>query len=862
MKLNFKFLWPHLLAVLCFVVLTMVYFKPIVFDGKVLPQSDTISAIGMAKDAADHQKETGEYCGWTEGMFGGMPSSTVIGIPAFNVFHEMNQAGRLGFDYFSAGILLLSLLMVYISLLCLGCSAPLSVLGAVATAFVSYNFIIMQVGHVTKMYAIANMIPAIVGLYLLFKEEKPWKGALLLLFGTGMLIASSHVQIDYYTMLILACIWLVYGIYAVLNKTVITFLKRTALVVAIGILAILPTSVTLFPSYEYGKDTMRGGHVLEQKEDEAPANNGLDIDYAFSWSQGIAESYTLLVPNFYGGSSHETLNDKAPLKQRYGVPQAPTYWGDQPFTSGPVYAGALICFLFVLGLFVVKGPEKWWILAGVVLGLILSWGRNLMFINEFLFYHLPFYSKFRTPAMALVIVTTLMALFAVITLKQIISDPTPERYKKPLWYSAGITGGLCLIFAVLGPSLFSFTTPNDAALSGQWPADAMESLRQTRIALLKADAWRSFLLVAIGACLLFCYIGKKLKATPVLIALAVVTLLDLWTIDRRYLNETHFQKKQESEVLPSDIDLAIRQDPDPHYRVFNAAGNTFNESMTSYFHKSIGGYSPVKLRRYQDLIDYHLSRQLNVRVLNMLNTKYFIIPNKAGGGVQLNEAALGNAWFVNDLQWVKTNNEEIEALYTFDPAHTAVVHEEFRTLLAKNDATGGATMTADTTAVGSTNDATSGATVATATRDTKTITDSASATSSFVRLTTYKPNYLAYQSDNPKGGVVVFSEIYYPKEWTAYIDGVEVPHFRVNYVLRGLWIPQGKHQIEFKHQTQHYALWRSVSNGGSILAILVAAGLAAWMFYQNRKGSGQAPQPTAPRQGKSQAAKPAKTTVA
>ncbi len=846
MKLNFKILWPHALAVLCFVVLTMVYFKPIVFDNKTLPQSDTVSAVGMVKDASDHQKETGEYCGWTGGMFGGMPASTVLGIPAFNVFNELNQVGSLGFDYYSAGILLLCLLIVYISLLCLGCSVPLSILGAVATAFVSYNFIIIQVGHVTKAYAIANMIPTIVGLYLLFKEEKPWKGALLLLFGTGMLIASSHVQIDYYTLLILACMWVAYGVYAVLNKTLVTFLKRTALVIAIGILAILPASVNLFPSYEYGKDTMRGGQVLEQKE-ETPKNNGLDIDYAFSWSQGIAESYTLLVPNFYGGSSHETLKQDAPLRQRYGVPQAPTYWGDQPFTSGPVYAGAIICFLFILGFFVVKGPEKWWILAGVLFGLILSWGRNLMFVNEFLFYHLPLYSKFRTPAMALVMVTTLMSLFAVITLKQIFTDPAPERYKKPLWYSAGITGGLCFIFAVLGPSLFSFTTPNDAALSGQWPADALESLRQTRIALLKADAWRSFLLVAIGACLLACYIGKKMKATPVLLLMAAVVLLDLWTIDRRYLNEEHFQKPQESEVRPSDIDIAIMQDPDPHYRVFNAASNTFNESMTSYFHKSIGGYSPVKLRRYQDLIDYHLSRPLNVKVLNMLNAKYFIVPGQAGGGVQLNEAALGNAWFVNDLQWVKTNNEEIEALSAFDPAHTAVVHEEFRALLAKNDAVSGATVAAD-----SANDATGGATRA-----------ASDSTSSPIRLTTYKPNYLAYQSESTKDGVVVFSEIYYPKEWTAYIDGKEVPHFRVNYVLRGLWVPEGSHQIEFKHQTQHIALWRSLSNGGSILALLVAFGIATWMFYQNRKNKGQTPQP-APDQGngKPHAAKPAKTTAA
>lgn len=808
MKIPTKLWLPHVAAVLCFIVLTMVYFKPIVFENKTLPQSDTISAVGMVKDATDFKKETGEFSGWSNGMFSGMPTTTIQGLPAFNIFGHINRIGTLGFDFYSAGIIMLCLLAAYLAFLCLGCSVPLAILGAVGTAFVSYNFIILQVGHVMKAYAIASMVPTIAGLYLTLKEEKPWRGILLLLLGTGMLIASSHIQIDYYTLLIMGCMWIVYGIYAIKEHTLVRFLKRTGMIAVIGLFAILPSAANMFPAYEYSKDTMRGGQVLEQAAD-TKASSGLDIDYAFSWSQGKAETLTLLIPNLYGGSSHELLNDKAPLRQRYGVPQAPTYWGDQPFTSGPVYAGAIICFLFVLGLFVVKGPEKWWILAGTVFGLILSWGRNLMPVNEFLFHHLPLYNKFRTPAMALVMVTTLMTLFAVLTLKQIFSDPKPERYKKPLWYSAGITGGFCLLCALFGPSLFSFISPNDAALAGQWPADAIESLRQTRIALLKTDAWRSLLLIAIGAGLIACYIAKKLKATPALLIMAAVILLDLWTIDRRYLNDSHFQKKQAAEIYPSDIDLAIMQDPDPNYRVFNASTNTFNESMTSYFHKSIGGYSPAKLRRYQDIIDYHLSRRINPKVLNMLNAKYFIVPSQAGGGVQLNEAALGNAWFVDDWQWVETPNAEIEALYTFEPARTAIVHEEFRALLPA-EAAERATDTAEV--------------------------------SRAIRLTTYKPNYLAYHSENANDGMAVFSEIYYPKEWTAYIDGEEVPHFRADYVLRALWIPAGAHDIEFRHTPYHFTLWRNVANIGSLLIGLILAGAITGYALHLRK---QRQKPTA-----------------
>lgn len=803
MKIPTKLWLPHVVAVLCFIVLTMVYFKPIVFEHKVLPQSDTISAAGMVKDATDFKKETGEFSGWTNGMFSGMPTTTIQGYPTFNIFHRLNMIGTFGFDAYSAGLIMLCLLAVYIAFLCLGCSMPLALLGAIATAFVSYNFIILQVGHLTKACAIANMIPAIVGLYLTLKEEKPWRGTLLLLLGTGMMIAASHIQIDYYTLLIMACIWVVYGIYAIREHTLPRFLKRTGLIAVVGLLAVLPSASNIFPAYEYSKDTMRGGQVLEQAAD-AKESSGLDIDYAFSWSQGKAETLTLLIPNLYGGSSHELLNDKAPLRQRYGVPQAPTYWGDQPFTSGPVYAGAIICFLFVLGLFIVKGPEKWWILAGTVFGLILSWGRNLMFVNEFLFYRLPLYSKFRTPAMALVMVTTLMALLAVLTLKQIFSDPQPERYKKPLWYSAGITGGFCLLCALFGPALFSFMSPNDAALTGQWPADAIESLRQTRAEMLKADAWRSCLLIAIGAGLIACYIAKKLKATPTLLIMAAVVLLDLWTIDRRYLNDGHFQKKQAAEIYPSDIDLAILQDPDLNYRVFNASTNTFNEAMTSYFHKSIGGYSPAKLRRYQDLIDYHLSRRINPKALNMLNAKYFIVPSQAGGGVQLNEAALGNAWFVNDWQWVDTPNAEIEALYTFEPAQTAIIHEEFRASLPTETA--------------------------------ERVSDTAEADRGTIRLTTYQPNYLAYHSENAHDGLAVFSEVYYPKEWTAYIDGEEVPHFRANYVLRALWIPAGNHEIEFRHTPYHYTLWRSVANIGSLLVCLILTGaIAGYVLYTRKK---------------------------
>lgn len=827
MNFSKKFWMPHLCSLICLIVLTVIYFKPVVLENKALPQGDMISAIGMAKEVAEFKEETGEYSGWTNSMFGGMPTISFVSYPAFNVFGSASHVATLGFDYQTAGIIILALLAAYISLVCLGFPWFLSLLGSIAIGFVSYNFIIIEAGHVTKGYAIGCMIIAISGMLICFKG-KTWAGALLTLVGTGLLAAANHVQIAYYTLLVMLVIWVVYAVFAFKKREIMAFVKRSAVLAAIAVLALLPSSVNLFPMLEYSKDTMRGGQVLEQKESIKKESSGLDIDYAYSWSYGKAETLTLLIPYAYGGSSHETISSSSPLVQRYGLSRAPTYWGEQPFTSGPVYAGAIICFLFVLGLFVVKGPERWWITIALLLALVLAWGQNLILINEFFFHHLPLYNKFRTPAMALVTVNLLMPLMGLLALKVIFDEAKPlEKYKKPILYSGAITGGICLILALFGSSLMSFSSSADANL--QWPADALESLRNTRIGMLKADAWRSLLLIAIGVCVLWCYISGKFKASVTAVILSVIVLLDLWTVDKRYLNDNNFQSKQNVTVYPSDIDMTINSDPDPNFRVFNAASNTFNESTTSYFHKSVGGYSPAKLRRYQDIIDYHFSKGLNFRVLNMLNTKYFIVPEQSGGGVQRNEGALGNAWFVDSLMWVNSNNEEIEALYNFNPQKTAVIHSEFTDQIPLTlaplhkgiEALSYSSAKQEQTPI--LNDTTSLST----------------STGANITLTEYKPNHLSYESHSDKDRIAVFSEIYYPKEWKAYIDGKEVPHWRCNYILRSLIVPSGNHKIEFKHSSFHRALWTNTATYSSLAVCLLLLASGGFYIYNRNKKQGK-----------------------
>ncbi|MCM1170450.1 MAG: YfhO family protein, partial [Bacteroides sp.] len=651
----------------------------------------------------------------------------------------------------------------------------------------------IDAGHANKCWAMACMAPILAGVIQCFKG-KYLSGALITLIFTGLHIMYSHQQITFYLMFMLVAVAIAYGVQAFRQKQMKTYLKGGVVALAMAVIALLPSLGGWLVTYDYSKDTMRGGAVLQSNPDGQKESSGLDIDYAFQWSYGKMESFTLLVPGIYGGSSHYYLSPDSETAKITGGRQnmAPLYWGDQPFTSGPVYVGAIICFLFILGLFVVKGPEKWWLLAVTVLSLMLSWGRHLSWFNDFLFYHLPLYNRFRTPSMALVIAEISMVVLAVLAIKNILESKEKGKYMRDFAYAFGITAGICLFFGLFGKSMFGFVSPADAS----YPDWLQKTLVEDRAGLLVSNAMRSFAFILLAAACLWLYVKKNLKPGWVMGLLAVFVLIDLWTLDRHYVGEQSFiPARSVKAAIPSAIDNMILADTDPDYRVFNVTVNTFNDATTSNFHKSIGGYSPMKLRRYQDIIDYHLSRRMNVQVLNMLNTCYFIAPDASGQPmVQRNVAALGNAWFVDSIRWVNSPDEEIVALYDFDPARVAVIDREWKDKVGMESAP---------VPVSDGDD---------------------------IRLVQYYPNKLTYEYTASAERPAVFSEVYY-KTWKAYVDGEEVPLYRVNYILRGLTLPAGRHVVELRCKNPLIARSRMLTNTGSainILLILALLGLMVW----------------------------------
>lgn len=844
-KTVIKKILPHIGAIAIMYLLTAIYFSPIVFDGKGLQQGDMVSVEGMTKEVRDYQKESGEYSGWMNSMFSGMPTETLYGQPPFNIFGNINKILRGGFGYHNAGIFFTYLIGFYIFMLCIGSEWWLALLGAIAYALASYNVIVIDAGHITKAYAMGIMAPAIGGVVLAYRK-KFLAGFLVTLIFVGCLIAYSHIQIDYYTAIIIGCViaaYLVYYIIGSVRKTehFSSFLKASGLLILAAGLAVLPSMGNIYSSYVYSKDTMRGGSELTitpQKDgtEAKPNEGGLEIDYAYSWSYGKAETLTLLVPNCYG-SGHTILekNDPAVRELRnagYGSPYLPTYWGDQPFTAGPVYVGAIVCFLFILGLFVVKGPEKWWVIAAVIISFILAWGRNLMPVNEWLFHHLPMYNKFRTPSMALTIAGVAMPILGMIALKDIFSGKIDKSKAWTFtWISAAITGGLCLLVMLLGKTVFSYTGVGDAGFQQQLLSAGFDQGRVDTImgilvnyreSMLMKDALRSlvFIALAFGVLALYCKNVLK-KEWLVTVCLCVLVLADMWPVAQRYLNNDHFvsKKKAENPIVASETDNAILQDKDINYRVLNLASNTFNESQTSYFHKSIGGYSPAKLRRYQDMIDFYISDQIqslygeiiktqgNLQmadssafdVLNMLNMKYIIVPVGEGKTMPLqNPNRFGNAWFVNDVKVVANPDEEILSLKETDLRNTAVVDKRYAQYVEGKDFT----------------------------------KDSAST----IVNTLCKPNKLKYTVSTPKEQLVVFSEVFYDKGgWTAHIDGQEVPHFRSDYILRTMVVPAGQHEIEFNYTPYARLLGNKISAASSIACILIILGCCGWAIYRRRK---------------------------
>ncbi|UOQ75725.1 YfhO family protein [Hymenobacter sp. 5516J-16] len=833
---------PHLLAVLFFLVLAAVYFSPILFEGKTLAQHDIVQFNGGAHEAAQYREQTGQEALWTNSMFSGMPTYLISTRFPGDLSVYLHKLFTLGLPAVVAN-LFLALVCGYALCIALGLSPLVSVVGAVALGFTSYNLIILAAGHNTKSLALAYAPLVLAGLLVAFRRNK-WLGTALFALGLAMNVRSNHLQITYYLLLLVLVFGVVELVFASREKRLPDFFTRTALLAVAALLAVGVSFGRLYTTLEYSKYSIRGKSELKTAAPTAPGQaatpaddsegSGLGKEYAFSYSYGIGETATLLIPNFYGGASQMKLSENSETGKALaaaGVPpvqltdylaQMPTYWGDQPITSGPVYVGAVVFFLFVLGLMVADRRTRIWLLAGTLLSVLLAWGKNFETFNYLMFDFFPGYNKFRAVSMALTIAQLTMPLLAVLALARVLrgrttaaapvaaapvaASPHPSlaalagkpaddadtaALKKQVLRALAITVGLCALAFLVG-LVSDFAAPIDAQLQQQgFPLDA---LRADRASLLRTDVFRSLFFVAAAAGVLWFFLQRKLSAGLAATLVGVLTLIDLWGVDKRYLNDGNFQQETIAEqFVPTPADQQILQDKDPNYRVLNVQ-NPFNEAQTSYFHKSIGGYHGAKLRRYQDLIERQIS-QNNTQVLNMLNTRYVIVPGQQGQPqqVQRNPGALGNAWFVSQVQKVQNPDQEISALTSLNAATTAVVDASKFPQVKTSYPTAGAS----------------------------------------IGLTKYSPNELTYRSNAPAEGLAVFSEIYYQDGWNAYIDSKLVPHLRANYVLRALPVPAGSHTIEFKFEPTEYAIGNTVSMISSVL--LIAALLGALFYALKRR---------------------------
>ncbi|MDR0711928.1 MAG: YfhO family protein [Prevotellaceae bacterium] len=823
-KISSRKWWHFLLPVVFFIAISAVYFSPIL-KGKVIQQGDMTKHAGMVQELKEFYEKTGETSCWTGSMFCGMPAyhTGILGIGTTNYVGYLSKPFNV-FDFLSMSIVVLSLVAFYLLMLSLGANLWLATIGAIAFAFSSYNFIIIEAGHVTKAYAIAYM-PVVVAGVLMAYRGKIVLGAAVTAVALSLQVASNHYQITYYLIFIVLGVVLSCFFYLLKQKRLKQFIVAScALALAAG-LAVATNSVGIYANYEMGQESIRGKSELTPLggDAEQPKSAGLDKDYAFVWSYGKAETFSLLIPNIHGGASGGELGASSEVYKAYRAKgaqlgktiQSYTYWGEQPFTSGPVYLGAIVCFLFILGLVVYKHPLKWWLLGLTILSILLSWGKNLEWFNDFLFYHLPYYNKFRTPSMALVIAQLTVPFLALLTLKNLFDKKISQQdFKRGLKYALGIAGGICLIFAVTPGMFFDFRSSYDATYN--MPDWYYTALLSDRASLLRSDALRSLVFIALAAGVLYLFMKGTLKSgVYAAAAIAALVLIDLWQVDKRYLNDDNFvqPKSQKQQFAKSKADELILQDTSQSYRVLSL-NNPFNDSFVSYYHKSIGGYNAAKLRRYQELIERRITPEMNLFIsqasntssaaemealmsnlttLNMLNMRY-LIHNKDAAPIR-NDAAYGNAWFVEDFKIAENADAEIALLGEVDLQKTAIVDKRFEQHLAAYQppqADGNAT----------------------------------------ISMTKYKPNGVTYKSHSDADRLAVFSEIYYAHGWKAYVDGQPAPHFRTNWILRGMVAPAGEHTIEFKFYPDGYYNTIKIARASSVILLLTLAG---WVTLALRK---------------------------
>ena len=821
-----KFL-PDLIAILAFIVISFIYFFPAITEDRILFQHDTVAGAGAGQEAKEYYERTGERTRWTNALFGGMPTYQMS--PSYDSTEPLTFVQKV-YHLFLPNYVWLTFIMMlgfYILLRAFGIPAWLAGLGGIIWGFSSYFFILIAAGHIWKFITLAYIPPTIAGIVLAYRKKYLLGGIITALF-MAMQILSNHVQMTYYFLFVILFMVGAFFEDAWRKKELPQFFKATGVLIVAGLIGVSINLSNLYHTYEYSKETMRGKSELKYEGAAAKqTSSGLNRDYITQWSYGIGETFSLLVPNVKGGASvplsrSEKAMEKANPMYSSLYSQLTQYFGDQPMTSGPVYVGAFVLMLFILGCFIVKGPMKWALLGATIFSILLSWGKNFMGLTDFFIDYIPMYNKFRAVSSILVIAEFTIPLLAILTLKEILTKPELLKEKlKYIYISFGLTGGLALLFAIAPRLFFPTYIPGNemAALQNALPADQLSpiiaNLEEMRVHLFTSDAWRSFFIVTIGTLLLLAYNAKKLKATWTVAAIALLCLGDMWSVNKRYLYDEQFIPKSEQTATfrKTQTDELILQDPSLDYRVLNFAGNTFEENNTSYWHKSVGGYHAAKLRRYQEMIDHHIAKEMQAAyqevataggqmdsvnaakfpVLNMLNTKYFIFPaGQQGQTVPIeNPYTFGNAWFIDKIQYVNNANEEIDAIGQVDLQQTAIVDSKFKEAL-------------------------------------KGVNEGYKDSLSTIRLTSYEPNQLVYETSSPQDGIVVFSEISYPG-WTATIDGKPADIARADYILRAMNVPAGKHTIEMRFDPQSLHITEGIAYGAMAL-LLVGVIILIWIY--------------------------------
>ena len=799
----------YLAALLLFLVLGFIYCKPSL-RGMVLQSGDDVNASAAVQESIRYTQETGDHTWWTGSMFAGMPNYQIGGgsykadrllSPLANFLHRgpMHPAWILIFYFICFFVLLCSF----------DVDKWLAIVGAIAIALSTYFIVIIAAGHGGKTIAISYITLVAAGFYLIFRK-KYVIGSLFAMFFTAIGF-SLHPQMSYYLFMMIGLFFIAEIYTHVREKRWKDLIVGTLIFVASVFIGLGTGSANIFANQEYARETMRGGHsdLVAETEGETPSN-GLDIAYATQWSYGRDETFTFLIPGFKGGSSNYTLGTNShtyqatrdlglsPKAARDFTQSLPIYWGEQPFTAGNVYMGAIVCFLFLLGCLIVKGAYKWALIAATLFSVLLAWGYNCMWLTELFFRYFPLYNKFRAVSSILIVAEIAMPLLGFLAIKAMMDGSVPkDKVHKSLLIAGGVTGGLCLFFALFGRVIYDFVGPSDGQFAGQLPEQIYNAILADRAALFVGDAWRSFALIAAAFVVLYLFNGikgKQLKPAWMIAALGVLILIDMWPVDKRYFNDSYFHSPQTNKNAFAEQawETALLKDSDPHFRVLNLTTNTFNEARTSYRLKSLGGYHAAKLRRYQDLIDEHLS-QMHWPVIGMLNAKYILLPDEKGMAIQQNPTAMGNAWFVGQLQEVDGGRAESDALNEIDLATTAVFDKSFASYV--------------------------------------TDTQPGIAPDAKVHLTAYTPKQLDYEYTSSHPGTIVFSEVYYPYGWKASIDGQSVDHYRVNYLLRALNVPAGSHHITFLFDPDSVRKGDTIATACVILMyllILAGIGLGIW----------------------------------